>query len=95
VSPDFAGVMVPADPGHRMARQHWPAQVRPNLFTGSGSKKSFHNPLKSLEYLVGGRFIDGVIHMRTPWTLSTLEAVIFSGLVLGLSGVGTWATIIH
>jgi hypothetical protein len=33
--------------------------------------------------------------MRTPWTLSTLEAVIFSGLVLGLSGAGIWATIIH
>jgi hypothetical protein len=28
--------------------------------------------------------------MRTPWTMSTLEAVIFSGLVLGLSGAVIW-----
>jgi hypothetical protein len=33
--------------------------------------------------------------MRTPWTLSTLEAMIFSGLVLGLSGAGVWASVIH
>jgi hypothetical protein len=32
--------------------------------------------------------------MRTPWTLSTLEAVIFFGLVLGLAGAGTWASVI-
>jgi hypothetical protein len=32
--------------------------------------------------------------MRTPWTLSTIEAVIFTGLVLVLAGAGTWATAI-
>jgi hypothetical protein len=32
--------------------------------------------------------------MRTPWTLSTLEAVIFSALVLGLSGVALRATVV-
>jgi hypothetical protein len=30
--------------------------------------------------------------MRTPWTLSTLEAVIFAALVLALAGAGAWAT---
>jgi hypothetical protein len=30
--------------------------------------------------------------MRTPWTLSAIEAVIFVGLVLILAGVGTWAS---
>jgi hypothetical protein len=33
--------------------------------------------------------------MRTPWTLSTLEALIFSGLVLCLSGAAMWATVIR
>jgi hypothetical protein len=32
--------------------------------------------------------------MRTPWTLSTLEAAIFFGLVLGLAGAGTWASVV-
>jgi hypothetical protein len=32
--------------------------------------------------------------MRTPWTLSTVEAAIFTGLVLVLAGAGTWATAI-
>jgi hypothetical protein len=32
--------------------------------------------------------------MRSPWTLSTLETVIFSGLVLGLSGAAFWATVL-
>jgi hypothetical protein len=32
--------------------------------------------------------------MRTPWTLSTVEAAIFFGLVLALAGVGTWASVI-
>jgi hypothetical protein len=30
--------------------------------------------------------------MRTPWTLSTIEAAIFIGLVLVLAGAGTWAS---
>jgi hypothetical protein len=34
-----------------------------------------------------------VIHMRTPWTLSTIEAAIFLGLVLVLAGAGTWAAV--
>jgi hypothetical protein len=60
----------------------------------AGSKKSFHNLLKSLNYFASERVIDGVIHMRSPWTLSTFEAVIFSGLVLGLSGAALWVTVI-
>jgi len=32
--------------------------------------------------------------MRTPWTLSTAEALIFFGLVLVLAGAGTWASAI-
>jgi hypothetical protein len=32
--------------------------------------------------------------MRSPWTLSTLEMVIFSRLVLGLSGAAFWATVL-
>jgi hypothetical protein len=33
-----------------------PAQGQPDLFTGPGPKKSFYNPLKSLEYFaLGGR----------------------------------------
>jgi hypothetical protein len=32
--------------------------------------------------------------MRTPWTLSTVEAAIFFGLVLALAGAGTWASVI-
>jgi hypothetical protein len=28
--------------------------------------------------------------MRTPWTLSTIEAAIFIGIVLALAGAGTW-----
>ena len=32
--------------------------------------------------------------MRTPWTLSTIEAAIFLALVLGLAGAGTWASAI-
>jgi hypothetical protein len=32
--------------------------------------------------------------MRTPWTLSTIEAAIFCGLVLVLAGAGTWASVI-
>jgi hypothetical protein len=31
--------------------------------------------------------------MRTPWTLSNIEAAIFIGLVLVLAGAGTWASI--
>jgi hypothetical protein len=31
--------------------------------------------------------------MRTPWTLSTLEASILAGLVLVLAGAGTFASI--
>jgi hypothetical protein len=65
------------------------------LFTGSGPKKPFHNPLKSLEYFTRGAVFDGVIHMHTPWTLSTLGTVLFCGLVVSLSGAGIWATIIH
>ena len=30
--------------------------------------------------------------MRSPWTLSMFEAVIFSALVLGLAGAGTWSS---
>jgi hypothetical protein len=65
------------------------------LFTGPARKKFLHNLLKSLEYFTAGMVINGVIHMRTPWTLSTLEAMIFSGLVLGLSGAAMWATVIR
>ena len=32
--------------------------------------------------------------MRTPWTLSTIEAAIFLALVLVLAGAGTWASAI-
>jgi hypothetical protein len=32
--------------------------------------------------------------MRTPWTLSMIEAAIFFGLVLVLAGAGTWASVI-
>lgn len=31
--------------------------------------------------------------MRTPWTLSTIEAAVFLGLVLVLALTGTWAAI--
>jgi hypothetical protein len=30
--------------------------------------------------------------MRTPWTLSTIEAAIFLAVVLVLVGAGTWAS---
>jgi hypothetical protein len=30
--------------------------------------------------------------MRMPWTLSTLEAAIFLGLVLVLARAGTWVS---
>jgi hypothetical protein len=30
--------------------------------------------------------------MRTPWTLSTIEAAIFLALELILAGAGTWAS---
>jgi hypothetical protein len=30
--------------------------------------------------------------MRTPWTLSTIEAAIFIGFVLVLAGAGMWAS---
>jgi len=30
--------------------------------------------------------------MRTPWILSTTEAIIFFGLVLVLAGAGTWVS---
>lgn len=36
----------------------------------------------------------GVIHMRTPWTLSNLEAIVFCGLVLFLAGAGTWVSVV-
>jgi hypothetical protein len=32
--------------------------------------------------------------MRSPWTLSNIEAAIFIGLVLVLAGAGTWASAI-
>jgi hypothetical protein len=32
--------------------------------------------------------------MHSPWTLSTLEAAIFSAVVLGLAGAATWASAI-
>ena len=32
--------------------------------------------------------------MHTPWTLSTIEAAIFFGLVVVLAGAGTWASVI-
>jgi hypothetical protein len=32
--------------------------------------------------------------MRTPWTLSSIEAAIFLALVLVLAGAGTWASAI-
>jgi len=32
--------------------------------------------------------------MRTPWTLTTLEALIFFGSVLFVAGAGTWASAI-
>jgi hypothetical protein len=31
--------------------------------------------------------------MRTPWTLSTIEALLFIGLVLVLAGAGTWVAV--
>jgi hypothetical protein len=37
----------------------------------------------------------GVIHMHTPWTLSTIEAATFIGLVLILAGSGTWVSVVH
>jgi hypothetical protein len=30
--------------------------------------------------------------MRSPWTLSTIEAAIVFGLALALAGAGTWAS---
>ena len=36
------------------ARTRGPAQGQPDLFTGSGPKESFYNPLKSLEYFALG-----------------------------------------
>jgi hypothetical protein len=30
--------------------------------------------------------------MRTPWTLATIEMLLFNGLVLVLAGFGTWAS---
>ena len=30
--------------------------------------------------------------MRSPWTLSTIEASIVFGLMLALAGAGTWAS---
>jgi hypothetical protein len=32
--------------------------------------------------------------MRTPWTLSTIEAAMFFGLVLVLAGGGTLASVV-
>jgi hypothetical protein len=31
--------------------------------------------------------------MRTPWTLSTIEAAVFIALVLVVAGAGTWASV--
>ena len=32
--------------------------------------------------------------MRTPWTLSTIEAAIFIGAVVAIAGAGTWASVL-
>jgi hypothetical protein len=32
--------------------------------------------------------------MRTPWALSTIETLLFIGLVMVLAGAGTWASIV-
>ena len=34
-----------------------------------------------------------VIHMRTPWTLSTIETLIFVLVVITAAGAGTWASV--
>ena len=47
---------------------------------------------KSFNIMDNSGLPPGVIHMRSPWTLSTIEAVIFSALVLGLAGAGTWSS---
>jgi hypothetical protein len=61
----------------------------------SQPKLALSQPIKKTKvFYAGGGLLVEFIHMRTPWTLSTLEAVIFSALVLGLSGVALWATVI-
>jgi hypothetical protein len=35
---------------------------------------------------------DPVIHMPTPWTLSTIEVAIFLAVALVVAGAGTWAS---
>jgi hypothetical protein len=52
------------------------------------------NSQQALVILSLGRPIHRVIHMRTPWTLSTAEALIFFGLLLVLAAAGTWASAI-
>ena len=53
-----------------------------DLFTGRASKWPFVNTSTVSTNLA----IPGVIHMRSPWTLSTIETAIFIGLMLGLAG---------
>jgi hypothetical protein len=33
-----------------------------------------------------------LMHMRSPWALSTIETLLFMGMVLALAGAGTWAS---
>jgi hypothetical protein len=35
-----------------------------------------------------------LMHMRSPWALSTFETAIFLAVVLGLASAGTWVSAI-
>jgi hypothetical protein len=50
--------------------------------------------LERVEETLHRSIVIAIRHMRTPWTLSTIEAAIFIGLVLILAGAGTWASVI-
>jgi hypothetical protein len=56
------------------------------LFHGQCLKTALH---KSFNILDNSGLYAGVIYMRTPRALSTIEAAIFLGLVLILAGAGT------
>jgi hypothetical protein len=38
--------------------------------------------------------IHRVVHMQSPGTLSTVEALLFAAIVLLMAGAGTWVSVI-
>ena len=47
---------------------------------------------KSFNIMGNSGRVPGVIHMRNPWTLSTIETLLFIGLVQVLAGAGASAS---